>query len=67
MIVITVYSVFMCYSGDTAKYFLYVYHSDSDEELDMSKETDQLENTSTEYEAEQSKHEGWYYLTTDKK
>ena len=46
------------------KYFLYVYPSDSDEELNMSRETDPG-NSSIEFEAELSKDEGWYKKALD--
>ncbi len=42
------------------KYFLYMYHSNSEEELNMSQETD-LGNSSIDCETEQNKDGGGWY------
>lgn len=55
----------ICYvPGDMVKYFLYVYPSDSEEELNMSQETDPG-NSSIECEAEGNKDGGWYKKAQD--
>lgn len=46
------------------KYFLYVYPPDSNEELNVSRESD-LGNSSVECEAEQTKDGGWYSKALD--
>ncbi|XP_078375877.1 uncharacterized protein LOC144659327 isoform X2 [Oculina patagonica] len=48
------------HKGDTVKYFLYMYHSNSEEELNMSQETD-LGNSSIDCETEQNKDGGDSY------
>lgn len=43
------------------RYFLYVYHSDDNEELNLSQDMSAV-NTSIEWEAKQSIDEGWYVV-----
>lgn len=56
--------IIVAYLGDMVKYFLYVYPPDSNEELNVSRESD-LGNSSVEYEAEQTKDGGWYSKALD--
>lgn len=44
------------------RYFLYVYHSDDNEELNLSQDMSAV-NTSIEWEAKHSIDEGWYMVT----